>query len=81
MEADPLQEDLLCWELKWPGCPSPGSTGGDSGTKSIGCGSGAADPARSCQHGQPEPALQPRERRSQLLLQTAIPAAPIIAEV
>ncbi|EOA93489.1 hypothetical protein Anapl_18037 [Anas platyrhynchos] len=28
MEADPSQEDLLCWELKRPGCPSPGSTEG-----------------------------------------------------
>lgn len=28
MEADPSQEGLLYWELKWPGCPSPGSTEG-----------------------------------------------------
>lgn len=63
------------------GLPLPGEHGGGSSTESSGCGSGAADPARSCQHGQPEPALQPRERRSQFLLQTAIPAAPIIAEV
>lgn len=28
MEADPLQEDLLCRELKRPGCSSPGSTEG-----------------------------------------------------
>lgn len=72
-----MQEDLLCWELKRPGRPSLGTTGGKQHQEQRVQGRGC----RSCQHGQPEPALQPREWRSQVLLQTAIPAAPIIAEV